>query len=226
MNYKQFKECSLYQNFVYPRYISELPDFPFKPVFNADDETYLDGFIKIDKEDELWWQSSTFNFDGVIVPTFTPYESYISNDKTQKEYYINNLLDDTECFIHRSCGTWIGNTNTEERIKEKTSVDLVSNTDDHTRDLEDVTFADKKIWGFDPDKATLDDLSEGLIDGFTQKSYTVVVAKDSSENTIYLPIVEGVPLKESEVESIISQFKSSHDNHYPTTEDNLLLVSD
>ena len=63
MNYEIYKECSLYKNFIYQRYVSELADFSFKPFIN-DNSSYLDSFIVINKEDELWWQDSTISSEG------------------------------------------------------------------------------------------------------------------------------------------------------------------
>lgn len=231
MNYSQFKECPLYYNLVYPRYISELSDFNFIPVPPEDTE-YTGGFVKIDREDELWWQASTYNKDGLVVPLFNFSESFISNDGTETVYYINQLLDDEQCFIHRSCNTWYGNTNRNERVVDMKPCKIVEqwNVDppSYPRDSSDYTVSLKRIWGFEPDKAeSSSDISKGIIDGFSKKKYSVLIYKDGNNEDVFIPTVNGTPLTDIQISDIISTDGSGGTrNNYPNSGSGNLVVSD
>lgn len=216
-------ESTTYQNLIYPRYKSDIQDFSFIPGFE-----YENCFIAYNRENELWWQKdkkaemiiadndlAVFNESDNLV-YIADVETYISNSGDVFSHYLNQLLDDEPYFIHMASGTWIGNTNQKERIT-KMKPSLI--------DGEEATLTIKKIWGFEPDNATQDDLTTGIIDGFSKKSYIIIVTKDSNDKVIYVPSVEGTPLSEDQIKSIISEFKTTHNGNYPTTEDNLLLVS-
>jgi len=217
MNYEIYKECSLYKSFIYQRYVSELADFYFKPNY-GDTPVYTDSFIVIHKEDELWWQESTFNSNGFIIPVYKFSECYISNNGNDKVFYINYLLDDDEAFIHTSCGTWIGNTNTKERITAMKSSSLGG---------KEYTLALKRIWGFEPDLAeSATSVSKGIINGFSKKKYSVLVYTDSNDDVYYIPTVKGVPLDDSKITQIIEEDSEGNPRTYPNSASGTLFVSD
>ena len=238
-----YKECSLYQNLVYPRYVSDIQNFSFIPGV-----VYEDCCIVIHREDELWYQKDKlaqmivadndlkiFDADDNIV-YIADVETYISNSGEEKVFYLNELLDDTACWIHRACGTWIGNTNTQERITEMKSTNVKtswhvkegSDPEEYTNivDAQEYTVALKRIWGFEPDKAeSSSDISKGIIDGFSKKYYSVLVKKDNDKD-VYIPTVDGTPLTDTQIANIISTNGSGGSrNDYPTNDGNL-LVSD
>lgn len=214
-----YREATLYENLVYPRYISEIQDFSFIPNFE-----YEDCYIAHHLEDELWWQKDKLSEmivadnDLVIKDAsgnkvyIADVETYIPNSGGNNVYYLNQLLDDEACFIHRACGTWIGNTNRNERVTEMKESDIGGVS---------YRLAIKKIWGFEPDLAeSSSDISDGIINGFSKKYYNVLVKKDNNDNDVYIPTVDGTPLSSTQITEIISG------RDYPDNGTGNLLVSD
>lgn len=196
-----YKESTLYQNFIYPRYISEMTEL--SPLSMQEDP-----IVPIEREDELWWQKSKLE-NGLSVKDSTV-DVMSSNDtinyvshkidtyfREEKETHVlDDLLDDKQCMILFACGTYYGNTNTDSRIKKEIP-SVIENTE--------YTLALKRIWGFEPEMASsYEDISDGLINGFSKKYYTILVTKDSDDNIIYLPTVKGKPLSEAQIETIVA----------------------
>lgn len=224
-----YYDSSLFTNFIYPRYFSEIQRFSFIP-----NVIYNDPYIAINKEDELWAQFSKYDYNlNIIIP-----DNDVSVKNAQGEqiyvsqtphyfsrkvdgggnhyivYYLNELLNDEEVFVRLSCGTYIGNTNTDERIQQQTPVDV-------SNDIKEATLAFKRIWGFEPDNA-VDSIEDGVINGFSKKKYAVFIVTENSK-TKYIPTVNGTPLTDNDMQTIVNG-KPSYSDYY--TEHESLIVSD
>lgn len=237
-----YRESTIYENFVYPRYVSELDGFKFKPIYKPYDfdVDYAESFLAHHREDELWYQKDKLaqmivadndlaikDADDKLV-YIADCETYIPTaEDTDNVYYLNELLDDEACWIHMACGTWIGNTNRNERITEMKSTDVNESWHSETiADSEEYTVSLKRIWGFEPDKAeSSSDISKGIIDGFSKKYYSVLVKKDGEKN-VYIPTVNGTPLTDTQIANIISTSGTGETREGYPTDDGNLLVSD
>ena len=207
---KNKKECPLFYNLVYPRYFSDTVDFRFIPecVFELSD----DGIIDINRESELYWQLSKFNKDCLVVSKINNICGFVSYDDSFI-LNIDYLLDDSDCFIRLSCGTWIGNTNYKERVTDMKPVKIEDKT---------YTLSIKRIWGFEPDLVeNPEDITTGIIDGFSKKKYNVFVLKNDNDEEEYIPTLFGKLMTSSQIEEIISS-----KDHYPSGQPDKLFVAD
>lgn len=224
-----YHETTLFTSFVYPRYFNEIQRFSFIP-----NVVYTPCYIDVDREDELWFQYSKYDSDlnlvipdnNVVVVNASGEEVYNSQTPHYYSkkldgggnpyivYYLNDLLDDEQCFIRFSCGTYIGNTNTKERI-------VPQKTTNPSEEFKNVTLAYKRIWGFEPDKAS-DSIEEGIIDGYSKKKYAVFIKVEDSK-TKYIPTVNGIPITDNDILTIVDD-KASYREYYDEHES--LIVSD
>ena len=209
---KIYRECSLKYSFIYPRYVSKCHPRDTTP----DDENFTgkykfpEDFVFENRTDELWYQRSKLQ-NGIIVPDNIEYdkkpneyffikeisaEVFKNPVLNETEFYLNNLLDDQACLVKRSCGSWYGNTNTNERIKTMASVEI---------DGVKYTVSIKRIWGFEPDNVTSpDDLSSGVINGFSKRTYTLFVKHDDeTDKDYYYPTVNNKILTNNQIKTII-----------------------
>lgn len=242
-----YKECPLKYSFIYPRYISEC--YP-RDVLETDENftghyIFPDDFEFINRTDELWHQKSKFK-DGMIVPDndlkvmktendnevlnyISNSETYIhDNEPTETSHYLNNLLNDKACLIKRSCGYWIGNTNTKERYQEMKPFKLEGLESGSEYEGKDFTVTMKKIYGFEPDLvSSVNDLSSGYVEGFSKKEYTLFVLLNSNgEVSSYIPTIGNELLTSSQIEQIITYYKSKNGKYPNNGTDNILFVSD
>lgn len=224
-----YYESSLFTNFIYPRYFSELQRFSFIP-----NVVYDESYIAINKDDELWAQFSKYdnNLNMIVPDNDVPVKNtqgnilYISQTPhyfSKKVdgggnhfivYYLDKLLNSEEVFVRLSCGTYIGNTNTNERIQQQKPVDV-------SNDLKNATLDYKRIWGFEPDNV-IDSIEDGIIDGFSKKKYAVFIITENSK-TKYIPTVKGAPLTDNDIQTIVND-KPSYGDYYDEHES--LIVSD
>lgn len=234
-----YKECSLKYYFVYPRYISNChPREITSEDVNFDGKyVYPEDYEFVNRTDELWYQKSKLK-NGMIISDndliikkisnntevinyISDTETYFNPVKNEKTYYLNNLIDDPAALTKRSCGYWIGNTNTSERYQVMKPV---------TIDNVEYTVTIKRIWGFEPDLAeSYDDISNGIINGFSKKKYTLFMTHDDINNMdVYIPTVKNKLLTSEMIKTIIESHEIDGEIHYPNyeTDKYVLFVSD